>query len=158
MHKLLIILLFVYTNVFAQTETYNTGNIVLPTISGSNTTPWVNGVYQNSLDCWAPGMPGNCGPNPTVRPGNIINFSYGYTDLHQVQSLNNIFPNSGLGLKVDGYDFSFKAKNGNGWDDARTDVLFAYVQLNDKKNEKSSLKLCREILMNRYFYQKSNSH
>jgi len=99
---------------------------VLPTVSGS--TPWVNGVYQDSLTCWAWGDPGYCGPNPIVRPGNNINFSYGTTDLYQSQYIAGLLPNSGTGLVVNGFNFSFMAKNGNGWDDGRIDALNAYVQ------------------------------
>lgn len=110
-------------------QVYNTGNLVLPTPYGGP-TPWVNGVYQNELTCWAFGLFGYCGPNPIVRPGNNINFSYGWTDLYQSQSIANVLPNSGTGLRVNGYNFGFQAKNGNGWDDGRTDVLYAYVQFN----------------------------
>lgn len=109
---------------------YNTGNLVLPTPYGGP-TPWVNGVYQDSLTCWAWGNPGYCGPNPIVRPGNDINFSFGWTDLYQQQNIGSLLPNSGTGLQVNGYNFSFAAKNGNGWDDGRTDLLFAYVQFNN---------------------------
>ena len=104
---------------------YSTGNIVQPTISGTGTTPWVNGVYQDQLTCWGWGNPGNCGPNPSVRPGGYINYSYGYTDLYQVQSIAGVLPTSGL--RVNGYNFGFTAKNGNGWDDGRVDTLSAYV-------------------------------
>lgn len=107
-------------------QIYTTGNIVQQTPQGGP-TPWVNGVYQNNLDCWAWGMFGYCGPNPTVRPGNNINFSFGMTDLHQVQAVANALPNTGSGLRVNGYNFGFTAKNGNGWDDGRVDTLSAYV-------------------------------
>jgi hypothetical protein len=118
-----------YSNaqVLDPTQEYTTGNIVLPTIAGSGTTPWVNGVYQDSLTCWSWGDPGYCGPNAIVRPGGSINFSYGTTDLYQSQAIASVLPNSGTGLKVNGYTFSFMAKNGNHWDDARTDYLNAYV-------------------------------
>lgn len=103
-----------------------TGNIVLPTNQGGP-SPWVNGVYQDGLTCWAWGNPGYCGPNAIVRPGNNINFSFGLTDLHQVQALANVLPNSGTGLRVNGFNFGFTAKNGNGWDDGRQDYLAAYT-------------------------------
>ena len=106
--------------------------MVQPTISGTGTTPWVNGVYQDSLTCWAWGNPGYCGPNAIVRPGNNINFSFGQTDLYQTQAVANILPNSGTGLRVNGYNFGFTAKNGNGWDDGRVDYLSAYVHFTDK--------------------------
>lgn len=136
--KLALLVALIYGNVSAQnytagTETntlvpgtiYSTGNIVQPTIAGTNTTPWVNGVYQDQLTCWAWGDPGNCGPNPTVRPGNYINYSFGYTDLYQIQSIASILPSTGL--RVNGYNFAFTAKNGNGWDNGGLDQLNAYV-------------------------------
>lgn len=107
-------------------QIYTTGNIVQPTTTSTGST-WVNGVYQDQLTCWAWGDPGYCGPNAIVRPGNNINFSYGMTDLYQIQSIANVLPNSGTGLRVNGYNFGFTAKNGNGWDDGRQDYLTAYV-------------------------------
>lgn len=115
------------------TQSYTTGNIVQTTPQGGP-TPWVNGVYQDNLTCWGWGDPGYCGPNAIVRPGGNINFSYGFTDLYQVQSIANALPNSGTGLRVNGYNFGFMAKNGNGWDDARQDYLVAYVSFYDKSN------------------------
>lgn len=91
----------------------------------STGSTWVNGVYQDQLTCWGWGNPGNCGPNPSVRPGNYINYSFGYTDLYQVQAISSILPQTGL--RVNGYTFGFTAKNGNGWDDGRVDQLNAYV-------------------------------
>jgi len=112
-------------------QTYNTGNIVINTPQGGPSS-WVNGVYQNNLTCWGWDNPGYCGPNAIVRPGNNINFSFGQTDLHQIQTVNNFLPNSGTGLQVTGYTFGFTAKNGNGWDDGRVDQLSAYVNLYDR--------------------------
>lgn len=111
-------------------QTYSTGNIVQQTTTTSGST-WVNGMYQDQLTCWAWGNPGYCGPNPIVRPGNNINFSFGWTDLYQQQAIASVLPSSGTGLRVNGYNFGFSAKNGNGWDDGRADLLFAYVQFND---------------------------
>lgn len=111
-------------------QTYTTGNIVQNTPQGGP-TPWVNGVYQDNLTCWAGGDPGYCGPNAIVRPGGNINFSYGSTYLYQQQAVASILPNSGTGLQVSGYNFGFTAKNGNGWDDGRTDSLIALVRLWD---------------------------
>ena len=109
-------------------QVYTTGNIVQTTPQGGP-TPWVNGVYKNNLTCWGWGDPGYCGPNPIVRPGDSINFSYGMTNLYQLQTIANILPNTGTGLSVNGYNFGFTAKNGNGWDDGRMDYLTAYVSL-----------------------------
>jgi hypothetical protein len=113
------------------TQVYTTGNIVQPTVAGTGTTPWVNGVYQDNLTCWGWGDPGYCGPNAIVRPGGNINFSYGTTNLYQMQAISSILPNSGSGLRVNGYNFGFTAKNGNGWDDGRLDYLAAYVSFYD---------------------------
>jgi hypothetical protein len=112
------------------TQVYTTGNIVQDTPQGGP-TPWVNGVYQDNLTCWGAGDPGYCGPNAIVRPGNVINFSYGSTYLYQQQAVAAILPNSGTGLQVSGYNFGFTAKNGNGWDDGRTDSLTALVRFWD---------------------------
>ena len=134
MKKLLVSLMLIISSVtVAQqtagtldpTQVYTTGNIVQQTVTGTGTTPWVNGVYQDQLTCWAWGNPGNCGPNPSVRPGNYINYSFGYTDLYQIQAISSILPQTGL--RVNGYTFGFTAKNGNGWDDGRVDQLNAYV-------------------------------
>ena len=107
-------------------QIYNTGNIVQQTTTTSGST-WVNGVYQDQLTCWAWGDPGYCGPNAIVRPGGNINFSYGTTDLHQIRAIASVLPGGGSGLRVNGYNFGFAAKNGNGWDGGGLDTLSAYV-------------------------------
>lgn len=116
-------------------EVYSTGNLVQNTVAGSGATPWVNGVYQDQLTCWAWGNPGHCGPNPIVRPGNNINFSYGWTDLYQQIQLSNAITASIPGLRINGYNFSFTAKNGNGWDNGQPDYLYAYTQFNGTNGE-----------------------
>lgn len=116
-------------------EVYSTGNLVQNTVAGSGTTPWVGGVYQDQLTCWSWGDPGYCGPNPIVRPGNNINFSYGWTDLYQQIQLSNAITTSIPGLRVNGYNFSFTAKNGNGWDNGQPDYLYAYTQFNGTNGE-----------------------
>lgn len=107
---------------------------MLPTVTGTGTTPWVNGVYQDNLTCWQAGDPGYCGPSAIVRPGGNINFSYGSTYLYQQQNVSGLLPDSGVGLQVTGYNFGFRAKNGNGWDDGRTDQLMALVRFWDNTN------------------------
>lgn len=109
-------------------QIYNTGNIVLPSINSSS---WVNGVYQNNLTCWAWGDPGYCGPNAIVGPGNNINFSFGSTYIYQQQDVSSILPSSTTGLQVAGYNFGFRAKNGNGWDNGQVDQLAALVRFWD---------------------------
>jgi hypothetical protein len=111
-------------------QIYNTGNVVLPTNQGGPSS-WVNGVYQNNLTCWSWGQPGYCGPNAIVGPGNNINFSFGSTYLYQQQDISSILPSSTPGLQVTGYNFGFRAKNGNGWDDGRVDQLTALVRFWD---------------------------
>ena len=111
------------------TQVYNTPNLVVPTQQGGPSS-WTNGVYQDSLSCWAWGLIGYCGPNPIVRPDGNINYSFGWVDLYQQQAVASVLPNSGTGLRVNGYNFGFTAKKGNGWDDGRTDLLYAYVQFN----------------------------
>ena len=125
----------VYQNTAGTTSTaldpgtvYSTGNLVQPVVSGSNVSPWVNGVYQPYLQCMYGGQQGNCGPNPSVTPlystGYMV-FSYGLTDLYQAQSVASALPITGL--RVNGYNFGFTAKNGSGYDDGRVDTLSAYV-------------------------------
>ena len=118
------------------TQVYTTGNIVQDTPQGGPTL-WVGGVYQDQLTCWGWGDPGYCGPSPIVRPGGHINFSYGSSYIYQQQHISTILP-SITGLQVNGYNFGFTAKNGNGWDDGRTDNLMALVRFWDNTNGKSA--------------------
>ena len=121
------------------TQVYTTGNIVQNTPQGGP-TPWVGGVYQDNLTCWSGGDPGYCGPNAIVRPGGNINFSYGSTYLYQQQHISTLLP-SATGLQVNGYNFGFMAKNGNGWDDGRTDNLMALVRFWDNTNGRGATNL-----------------
>lgn len=113
-------------------QIYNTVNIVNNTTSPTNTTgTWQNiGLWGQGLPCWAPGGPVYCGPQPYFNSGSF-NFSYGMTDVYQTANIANSLPSSGAGLRVNGYDFSFMAKNGNGWDDGRQDYLIAYTVFRD---------------------------
>jgi hypothetical protein len=110
-------------------QTYTTGNIVIPTTTATGST-WTGAVYQDNLTCWAWGDPGYCGPQAIVRPGNQLNFSYGSTYVYQQQYVNTLLPES-TGLVVNGYNFGFTAKNGNGWDNGMTDQLTALVRFWD---------------------------
>lgn len=109
-----------------------TGNLVNFTGSPTSTTGnWVNGVYVNQI-CFQSGQPGNCGPNPSIRAeSGSINFSYGTTNLNQVVNINNALAAAGTGIQLSGFNFGFRAKNGNGWDDGRQDYLSAYVKVYD---------------------------
>ena len=65
-----------------------TGNLINYTTSPTDTTSiWNNGVYVNQL-CFYAGESGNCGPNPSIRPGGYINYSNGMTDLNQTININ----------------------------------------------------------------------
>ena len=106
-----------------------TGNLInYGTAPTGTTSTWNNGVYVNQL-CFYAGEPGNCGPNPSIRNGGIINFSYGTADLNQVVNINSALSAGGTGVQLSGFTYSFMAKNGNGWDDGRQDYLAAYVKL-----------------------------
>lgn len=118
-------------------QVYQTGNIVVPTTTGSGST-WTGAVYQDSLTCWGQsGDTGYCGPQAIVRPGGNLNFSYGSTYVYQQQHINTILP-AATGLQVNGYNFGFMAKNGNGWDDGRTDNLTALVRFWDSTGNKGA--------------------
>ena len=118
-------------------QIYQTGNIVIPTTTGSGST-WTGAVYQDQLTCWGqPGDTGYCGPQAIVRPGGNLNFSYGSTYVYQQQHINTILP-AATGLQVNGYNFGFMAKNGNGWDDGRTDSLTALVRFWDNTGNKGA--------------------
>ena len=114
----------------AQTVDSTTGNLVNFTGSPTATTGnWVNGVLVNQL-CFHAGEPGNCGPNPSIRAeSGSINFSYGNVNLNQVVNINNALAAAGTGIQLSGFNFGFRAKNGNGWDDGRQDYLAAYVNI-----------------------------
>lgn len=111
-------------------EILTTGNLVNFTGTPTATTGnWVNGVYVNSLTCWQPGGPGNCGPYPNVQTNGNINFSYGQVNLNQVVNINNALAAAGTGVQISGFNFGFRAKNGNGWDNGQQDYLAAYVNI-----------------------------
>lgn len=113
-----------------------TGNLInftgTPTATTSN---WNNGVYVHGLTCWQPGGPGNCGPNPNVQTNGNINFSYGQVNLNQVVNINNALASVGAGVQLSGFNFGFRAKNGNGWDNGQQDYLAAYVSIYNTSNK-----------------------
>jgi len=116
-----------YSN--SQTTDSTTGNLINYGTSPTDTTSvWNNGVYVNQL-CFQAGQPGNCGPNPSIREGGNINFSYGTVNLNQIVNINAGLASVGSNIQLSGFNFGFTAKNGNGWDDARQDYLAAYVKL-----------------------------
>lgn len=106
--------------------------------STSITSTWHNAYYRGSdpLLCMKEGDPGYCGPLPSVSSWGQINFSYGLTDLYQVVNIRNSLPNSGTGLQVTGFNFSFFARNSGAWDDNARDTLSAYINIYNNKNSK----------------------
>lgn len=138
MNKLLASLMLIVAGVVAAqniatvttldpSQVYSTGNLVNNTTNPTNvTSTWQNvGLMNQGLPCWAPGDPG-CGPQPYFNNGSF-NFSWGVTDVHQYVNIAAALPNAGTGLRVNGYNFGFTAKNGNGWDGGGLDTLSAYV-------------------------------
>lgn len=127
MKWLLLVLLFA-TNVTAQTVDI-TGNLVNNTQTATAvTSTWQNAKFVNGLTCWQGGDPNCSAGQPYLRPDGNINFSYSYTELYQIINVSKALPNSGTGLVTTGFTFSWRSKNGNGWDDGRLDQLNAYVQ------------------------------
>ncbi len=135
-------LAFLFTSYSNSQDISTTGNLVnFTNQANSVTSTWQNaGTIGEPLTCWAYGDPGYCGPLPRVAAWgtgtNVINFSYGLTDLNQVVNIKNALPNSGTGLQVNGFNFGFTAKNGNGWDNGMQDYLTAYVNIYNNTNSK----------------------
>lgn len=125
----------VSTNAQQIVDAGTTGNLInFGTSPTATTGTWQNvGQMGGSLNCWAPGQPGYCGPQPYVNANGqgMINFSYGLTDLHQNINVAAAINQTGAdttGLYVTGFNFGFRAKNGNGWDNGQQDYLAAYVR------------------------------
>ena len=136
-------LAFLFTPLLSKAQTVDTtGNLVNFTNQATSTTStWQNaGSIGQPLTCWQGGDPGYCGPLPRVAAwgsgSNIINFSYGLTNLNQTVNINNALSSAGTGLQVNGFNFSFQAKNGNGWDNGMQDYLTAYVNIYNNTNSK----------------------
>ena len=131
---------FLSTSYSNSQQVDTTGNLTNFTNQATGiTSTWQNaGTIGDPLTCWAGGDPGYCGPLPRVAAwgsgSNVINFSYGLTDLYQIVNIKNALPNSGTGLQVNGFNFVFQAKNGNGWDNGQPDQLSAYVNIYNNKN------------------------
>ena len=112
-----------------------TGNLINFTGTPTSTTSnWNNvGQFGGSLTCWRGGDPGYCGSQPRVNANGygVINFSYGQTDLNQIVNINRALEAGGTGVQLSGFNFGFRAKNGNGWDNGAQDYLGAYVKFYD---------------------------
>ena len=138
--------LFITLSSNSQTVDPTTGELINFSGSPTSTTSnWNNaGSVGQQLTCWQGGDPGYCGPLPRVSAwgtgSNVINYSYGLTDINQVINVNNAIANangSTTGINVTGFRFSFTAKNGNGWDNGQQDQLNAYVKFYDSTNTKT---------------------
>ena len=133
-----------------------TGNLINTGSTPTDTTStWNNGVYVNQL-CFGYGDPGNCGPNPSVRPGGIINYSFGTVDLNQIVNINKALSIGGSGVQLSGFNFGFMAKNGNGWDDGRQDYLGAYVKFYNSAGGLASTYDYTSYTNNRYNWMQFN--
>ena len=133
-----------------------TGNLINTGSTPTDTTSlWNNGVYVNQL-CFGYGDPGNCGPNPSVRPGGVINFSYGTVNLNQIVNINKALSIGGSGVQLSGFNFGFMAKNGNGWDDGRQDYLGAYVKFYNSAGGLASTYDYTSYTNNRYNWTQFN--
>ena len=64
----------------------------------------------------------------------MINFSYGLTDIYQPIGIAQALSAAGSGIIVNGFNFSFTAKNGNGWDNGQVDYLTAYAEFYNNNN------------------------
>ena len=133
-----------------------TGNLINTGSTPTDTTSlWNNGVYVNQL-CFYAGDPGNCGPNPSVRPGGVINYSFGTVDLNQIVNINKALSIGGSGVQLSGFNFGFMAKNGNGWDDGRQDYLSAYVKFYNSAGGLASTYDYTSYTNNRYNWTQFN--
>ena len=125
---LLLVLLVVSSMAYSQDYTQNLIDY----------NDWINaGSAGQPLTCWAPGGPGYCGPLPAVGAFNnpsLINFSYGLTDIYQPIGIAQALSAAGSGIIVNGFNFSFTAKNGNGWDNGQLDYLTAYAEFYNNNN------------------------
>jgi len=124
MKRFLLLVLLLVVSSMAHSQEY-TENLI-------DYTGWVNaGSVGEPLTCWAPGDTGYCGPLPAVGAFNnpsLINFSYGLTDIYQDINIAQALSAAGSGIIVTGFNFSFTAKNGSGWDNGQLDYLTAYAE------------------------------
>lgn len=104
-----------------------TGNLVNNSTTNNDvTTRWQNvGSWNQGLPCWRGGDPG-CTSQPYFNNGSF-NYSYGTTNVYQTVGIATALANSGSNLQVNGFNFGFTAKNGNGWDNGMQDYLVAYA-------------------------------
>lgn len=101
---------------------------------------WENaGSINQPIACWSPDdyMYAYCGPDPAVgafSPGSI-NFSFGMADLYQTIGIQQALSYAGTGILVNGFNFSFMAKNRNWFDNNPQGFLNAYVDIYNNGNK-----------------------
>ena len=135
----IVIMMWIISS-YAQVPDSYTNNLVNGTVNPTtSTSTWQNaGLINQGLPCWTPAdqqKGAYCGPLPYTN-SNTINFSYGLTDVYQKINVGKALPYSGVGLVNTGFKFEWESKNGNYWDDARLDVLSAYVKLYSSGDKK----------------------
>jgi hypothetical protein len=127
MKKLLALLAIVASNVFAVDLSTQT----TPELITSGTAHTWTGATTGSMAMVCPPGGGACsgGPQPLYDPAtNTINFSYGQGNVAQTFAINQALQNAGVGIQVQGYNYTWDIRNMNG--DNRqpsTDTLTATV-------------------------------
>jgi hypothetical protein len=102
-----------------------------PNLITSGTAHTWTGATTGSMAMVCPPGGGACsgGPQPLYDPStNTINFSYGQGNVAQTFAINQALQNAGVGIQVQGYNYSWDIRNMNG--DNRqtgTDTLTATV-------------------------------
>jgi hypothetical protein len=98
--------------------------------SNSYNTGWQSSTSINNYPPINNGNCGGCGWGVAVNGSSELNFGVQYTNVSQTVNIPRVLPN----VQLTGYEFGFTWKNGNGWDDGRTDWLTTYVNIYDKNN------------------------
>ncbi len=101
----------------AGSNSYNTG---WQSSTSINYYPPINNGYAGGAGGWG----------VAVNGSSELNFGVNYSNVSQTVNIPRALPN----VQLTGYEFGFTWKNGNGWDDGRTDWLTAYVNVYDKNN------------------------
>ena len=113
MRKLLAICLLGFSSLVTAQTVQTTPNLIT---SGTNHT-WT-GVQTGTIP--SNYMPG--GPTPKYDPAtNTFQFSYNQATVAQTIAINTALANAGAGVKVNGYNYSYDARNMNG-DDRQSGV------------------------------------
>jgi hypothetical protein len=127
MKKLLALLAIVASTVVAVNTTAQT----TPELITSGTAHTWTGATTGSMAMVCPPGGGACsgGPQPLYDPAtNTINFSYGQGNVAQTFAINQALQNAGVGIQVQGYNYTWDIRNLNGDNrQSGTDILTATV-------------------------------